>query len=211
MLTIQGPVERGRAPRQVDVPDGHSAAFGGCGCDSCAFDIRLPGAVAPDFRGELDADRTTWWVTNTGDREPLLVADVDHPDETVAVRPGERVPFAFDMALIRPSTGPLSVTVFATLARSRRAAARPCPGLDPVAVPHLDRTSRYYAVLAELCGTGPMPTSAGIAARLGMSPRAVDAHIDYLIDKLGIPAPAIRSTGWKRTALVAHVRRAGAA
>jgi hypothetical protein len=54
-----------------------------------------------------------------------------------------------------------------------------------------------------------VPTSSHIARRLGISPRAVDAHVDYLIDKFGIPAPAQRDTGWKRRALMAYVQNHG--
>lgn len=53
---------------------------------------------------------------------------------------------------------------------------------------------------------GRVPSSAEIAARLGLTPRAVDSHIDYLVEKLDILAPVTLSTGWKRRALIDYVR-----
>jgi hypothetical protein len=129
----------------------------------------------------------------------------------VAVRPGGRLPFALDMAVVSPARMPggASVTVFAAVAQAPKPRMLPCPALAPRPEPALNPQARYYAVLTELCAAEPWdaaPTSADIAARLHLSPRAVDAHIDYLVKKFDIPAPARRSTGWKRAALLAHVR-----
>lgn len=213
-VTVQGPVERGRSPRRVEVPAGGTRTFGTCGCGRCRWDLPIrvvPGARVEEFRGAVDADGAVWWLANLSDREPLFVADVDGPAEAVAVRPGERRPFGLDMALVTPTRQPggRSVTVFA--AATRPVPRSPgCPAIRPE-VPRLDPDARYYAVLAALCGSAGTftPTSADIAARLRMSPRAVDAHIDYLVRKLDLPEPAIRRNGWKRTALIDHVRAHG--
>ncbi|WP_170191867.1 helix-turn-helix domain-containing protein [Saccharothrix syringae] len=209
-LTVQGPVARGRDPRRVDVPVGGTRTFGTCACGSCDWD--LPIAGEPDFRGALVADGAVWWVVNLSDREPLFVASVDHPGEATAVRPGERLPFGFDMAIVTPSRGPatVSVTVFASVPEAPVPLRPRCPAVHP-GVPALDPDARYYAVLEALCEPGGVlaPTSADIAGRLGLSPRAVDAHIDYLVRKLDLPEPATRRHGWKRMALIAHVRRSG--
>ncbi|WP_432981395.1 hypothetical protein [Dactylosporangium sp. CA-233914] len=70
--------------------------------------------------------------------------------------------------------------------------------------PLLDRRSTYYSVLSELCRDrldGAMdaclPTSAEIAEKLRpryrtISPRAVDAHIKYVSEKLHLPKGAGR-------------------
>ncbi len=202
---MQGPVERGRSPRRVEVPGGGTRTFGTCVCGVCRWD--LPIAGQPDFRGAVAADGAVWWVANLSDREPLFVADVDRPGEASAVRPGERLPFGFDMAIVTPARPPgaLSVTVFATVVEPPRPLLPRCPAIR-AEVPKLDPEARYYAVLAALCEGAVAPTSADIAGRLGSSPRAVDAHIDYLVRKLGIPEPVIRRNGWKRMALRSHVR-----
>lgn len=207
VVTLQGPAERGRNPQRIDLREGRSATFGACGCNFCDLDLRISG-VTLSFYGEITAARSVWWIANSSDRDPLFVADVDHPEDAVVVRPGGRLPFALDMAVVTPTRvgGGTSVTVFATVVKAARPQQRWCPAITTE--PTLDRSARYYAVLAELCAEagGAMPTSADIAARLHMSPRAVDAHIDYLVKKLNLPTPARRSTGWKRTALVAHAR-----
>ncbi|MBC3842427.1 hypothetical protein GXW82_26210 [Streptacidiphilus sp. 4-A2] len=120
------------------------------------------------------------------------------------------------MAIVKPldKAGALSVTVFFTPGPpAGRAGAGGCPAIGRRRDPELDPDARYFAVLAELCAPVlldgpdvPPPTSAEIAARLRLSPRAVDAHIDYLVEKFAIPDPEIRSAGWKRRALIAHVR-----
>ncbi|GAA0221388.1 hypothetical protein GCM10010492_19400 [Saccharothrix mutabilis subsp. mutabilis] len=211
-VTVQGPVERGRSPRRVEVPGGGTRTFGTCACGECAWDLPIDGE--PDFRGAVEAEGGVWWITNLSDTETLFVADVDDPGEASAVRPGERVPFGFDMATVTPARRPgrVTVTVFAAVTEVPPPVVRRCPAIRPE-VPQLDPDARYSAVLAALCERrGPVaPTSADIAARLRMSARAVDAHIDYLVRKLEIPEPAIRRTGWKRMALIEHVRTHGLA
>jgi len=211
VLMIQGPAERGRNPYRVDVSEGHSATFGSCDCHSCDLDLRITGGMTY-FRGVVTSGPSVWWITNASEHDPLFVADVDRPDDPVEIRPGVRLPFGLDMATVSPTREPGSaaVTVFAPMVEAAWPPVRHCPAIVRPREPELDPEARYFAVLAELCAAqveGPMPTSAAIAARLDLSPRAVDAHIDYLVKKFGIPAPATRSTGWKRTALLAHVRR----
>jgi hypothetical protein len=96
---------------------------------------------------------------------------------------------------------------------------RPCPASVSMALNH---DSVYFAVLVALCephltGEGaPMPpTSAEIARRLSengthLSPRAVDAHITYLIGKLPIePQSTGRHGHWRKQSLVKTAIRAG--
>ncbi|MBV9821195.1 MAG: hypothetical protein JO144_03045, partial [Actinobacteria bacterium] len=111
------------------------------------------------------------------------------------------------------STSGICLEVSFQPATGRRAVTSSCPAI-PLAPPKLDVRSRYFEVLTALCsdalvhcpGGARVPTSSHIAGRLGISPRAVDAHVDYLIDKFGIPAPAHRDTGWKRRALMSYVQ-----
>lgn len=217
VLTIQAPAERGRSPRRVDLRAGEVATFGSCGCGVCELDLRVPAAPAP-FRGEVLAAADRWRVANAGDGEPFRVTDLD-TGRTVLVWPGEQVPFRCDMATVSPgpggTDGPAGMVVFFSPDTAPRPArGRPCPAIRPRRGPRLDPDARYFAVLEVLCepvldgaGARGVPTSGDIAGRLGISPRAVDAHVDYLVDKLAIPTPPIRGTGWKRRALVAHVRR----
>ena len=106
----------------------------------------------------------------------------------------------------------VSVTVFFSPSPAQ-AVGPGCPAISPRPEPVLDPNALHVSVLSALCEsalleepTGHMPTSSDIAARLDLSPRAVDSHIDYLIEKLDIPAPTYRGVGWKRSALIAYVR-----
>ncbi|MBP2326467.1 hypothetical protein JOF56_006852 [Kibdelosporangium banguiense] len=214
VLTIQGPAERGRVPERFDIPEGGNGTFGACACTRCALDIRIVADSPLQFRGEVTGGRSVWWIANLSDYEPLSVSDVDDTG-SATVRPGDRLPFGFDMAIVRPlrAAKALSVTVFAAAAPASKPRTGSCPEIWQDEQAYLDPRSRYFSVLEILYRPhtvgGPIPTSADIAVELDLSPRAVDAHIDYLIARLGIPAPARRSAGWKRSALVAYVHARG--
>jgi hypothetical protein len=166
--------------------------------------------------GEIAVGPDRWRIANLSDGMSMMVTDVDNSADPTVVWPGEWLPFSHDMAIVTPldKSDALSVTVFFTPgSTTSRAGACGCPAIGRRSDPSLDPGARYFAVLAALCGPvlfegpgAPVPTSADIAARLDLSARAVDSHIDYLVDKFGIPVPVIRSNGWKRRALIAHVR-----
>lgn len=216
ILTIQGPAERGRDPRQISVRTGGSATFGICGCGGCALDLRLPAQPPVDFRGEIVVGPDRWRIANRSNGEPVIVTQVDGRADPTAVRPGEWLPFCDDMATVTPSAataGPL-LTVFFTADAGAAEVGAGCPAITPRPGPELDPGARYFAVLAALCEpvlldgrAGRVPTSSDIGARLALSPRAVDSHIDYLVGKFAIVPPHTRSTGWKRRALIKYVRR----
>ncbi len=165
--------------------------------------------------GEIGVGPDRWRIANLSDADSMIVSHVDDSADPVVVWPGEWLPFSHDMAIVRScgKSDAASVTVFFTPSPAVRADARGCPAIRRRNDPSLDTGARYFAVLAALCepalAGGPaarVPTSSDIAARLDLSPRAVDSHIDYLVAKFGIPVPVTRSTGWKRRALIAHVR-----
>lgn len=164
--------------------------------------------------GEIVVGPDRWRVVNLSDADSMIVSHVDDSTDPAVVWPGEWLPFTHDMAIVRPygRADAASVTVFFTPGPGRSGGGG-CPAIRQSNDPSLDPGARYFAVLAALCApaladgsTARVPTSSDIAARLDLSPRAVDSHIDYLVDKFGIPVPVTRSTGWKRRALIAHVR-----
>jgi hypothetical protein len=215
VLTIQAPTQRRRDPRRVDLPIGGSATFGSCNCGACDLDLPVPAHPPVLFRGEVLAGPDRWRLTNLGDMVPLRVTEVDSGRRTV-LWPGEEAPFDHDMASVATTTDDAAgITVFFTAEPAPASRRRSCPAIRtgrPAEGPRLDPAARYFAVLEVLCasvlaGTPATPTSADIADRLGLTSRAVDAHVDYLVDKLAIAAPPVRDTGWKRRALVRHVSR----
>ncbi|MGH3877971.1 MAG: hypothetical protein ACRDSK_13155 [Actinophytocola sp.] len=212
-LTLQEPAERGRDPRKVTLHSDDVATFGVCRCGRCPFELCLSGATTVPFAGQILAGTHQWYLRNQSADQPLVVADVDARTNPTTVLPGELQSFDLDMATAGPLHGAdgVSVMVFFSPGTAKKVGAV-CPAITPSAHPDLDPNARYSMVLTALCEsvlldkpTKPAPTSSDIAARLALSPRAVDSHIDYLIEKLGIAAPMHRPVGWKRDALIAFV------
>jgi len=177
------------------------------------LDLRLAAATPVQFRGQVVAGTDRWRIENLSDSEPLVVEDVDGQAVATVALPRESLPFAHDMAVVTPfgRVPGVAVTVFFSPSASAPSAGQRCPAIKSPRC-ELDPGARYFAVLSTLCEhvlkyghAGRVPTSSDIAARLALSPRAVDSHIDYLVDKFDIPAPVTRSTGWKRHALIRYV------
>jgi hypothetical protein len=205
---------------------GESTSLGPCPCVGCSFDVVLPA----DRAGASVALRVTaasdhWRLTNLGSTR-LVVENRDQPIEyfTLDTHRAE-VPVPFEAANVGSGArggvelvvlGPRSVVADAGREACRRSTSS---GYG------IDRTTIYFAVMVALCEarlrSGPgaaLPASSQIATTIQrwrgveLSPRAVDGHIDYLIDKMGI-RPATAETagrrGWKREALVAAALRGG--
>jgi hypothetical protein len=214
-LTIQAPAERGSDPRKVSLQPKEVGTFGVCECGSCNLDLPISASPPINFRAQILAGYERWLIENLSDSEPLTVANADNQARSRTALPGESLPCTGDMAIVRPFGGPLDVcvTVFFTPSTEAASNSACCPGIRAVPDLDLDTTARYFAVLTALCESelqddfaDQLPTSSSIASRLALSPRAVDSHIDYLVEKLDIPVPVDRSTGWKRRALIKYVR-----
>src|ERR1700722_3439270 len=214
-LTIQAPAERGFDPRKVSLQPQEAGTLGVCECGSCHFDLPISASPPMNFRAQILAGFDRWRIENLSDSEPLIVANADDQARSRTAMPRESLPCTADMAIIRPFGGPLEVcvTVFFTPSSEAGATRACCPGIRAMPDLELDTTARYFAVLTALCEpelqdefAGQLPTSSSIASQLALSPRAVDSHIDYLVEKLDIPIPVNRSTGWKRRALIKYVR-----
>jgi len=214
-LTIQGPGQPGRDPEKVSLAASEAGTFGICECGNCHLDLLLTAVRPVNFRGQVIAGADRWHVENLSDSEPLVVRDVDRRVAAAVALPTESLPFTHDMAVITPfsQVSGAMVTVFFNPSGERAVVGSSCPGISAPPELMLDPNARYFAVLSVLCEhvvrggpVGLVPTSARIAARLALSPRAVDSHIDYLIGKFDIPAPVTRSNGWKRQALIRYVQ-----
>jgi hypothetical protein len=214
-LTIQAPAKRGSDPPKVSLQPQEVGTFGVCECGSCYLDLPISASPPMNFRAQILAGFDRWLIENLSDSEPLTVADADDQARSRTALPGESLPCTADMAIVRPFGGPpeVCVTVFFTPSAEAGAARTCCPGISALPDLELDTTARYFAVLTALCEpelqdefADRLPTSSSIASRLALSPRAVDSHIDYLVEKLDLPVPVNRSTGWKRRALIRYVR-----
>lgn len=215
-LTVQGFFGQGTAPAMTARETNGIVTFGVCKCGQCDLDLCLSSRRPVHFRGRISVGWSSWWIENLSG-QPLIVSQTYGGGSLGVAQPGESLPISRATATVAPydSTSGICLEVSFQPAGGQRAVTSTCPAI-PLAAPKLDVRARYFAVLTALCsdalahypGTS-VPTSSHIAGRLGISPRAVDAHVDYLVDKFGIPAPAQRDTGWKRRALMAYVQNHG--
>jgi hypothetical protein len=207
VVTVQLPVPLGAAPQQIELQDGDSATFGECRCGHCDLDLSLDGG--PCFAAEITAAGQYGLLSNLTVRGALLVENLENSYEYFTVDPGRHLmPVPFELSRIGAAAGPgdARVTVFGPEPERGSARLHSCPGalVDLV----LDPQATYFAVLQALCQprlsgrlTTPLPTSEEVANTVGLTSRAVDAHIEYLMGKLGL------ARGAGRDVLVATVIR----
>lgn len=192
VLTIRVPTPPGVAAQQVQLQDGDSATFGKCLCGG--FDLDLSVDRGPCFAAEIKAAGGYGLLSNLSLQRTLVVENLENSYEYFTVEPGRQhapVPFELSRIGVAADPGDAKVTVFGPEPGRGPARLRSCPEVTPG--PVLDPGATYYAVLQALCGprlrgslTTPLPTSDEIAVVVGLSSRAVDAHIGYLTGKLGL-------------------------
>lgn len=209
----------------IGLAPNHAAVFGHCLCDACPFDIRIMTSKVPVV-GRVEAYDDHWRLGNLSDNCTLIVSDQDSPADLVVVRPGRvRAVIEFELAEIATDvdrqpllavSGPRPVRSWESLA---------CPqwtngnGMRPMVT-----STVYFAVLLALCEPRlryghnvPLPTSSEVARRLArldmpVTPRAVDAQIDYLVTKLRVgrsDVPTYKRGHWKKEAVVAAATAGG--
>ncbi|SDI37792.1 hypothetical protein SAMN05421505_1478 [Sinosporangium album] len=215
-IIIQAPALAGEAPAQVGLTAGQSATIGVCRCGRCLVDVRIDLDELPPAVGRIVAGSDSWSLSNLSREAPMTVTNMDDWYQYIVVEPGRcNVPVPFELAQIELAASPKApkVAVFGYEPQyTSRERLLVCQSASRR--PLLDRRSTYFSVLSELCrdrlsGTmdASLPTSVEIAAKLRarhrtISPRAVDAHIKYVSEKLRLPK------GSDRDALVAVVIRA---
>ncbi|MFD0885268.1 hypothetical protein ACFQ08_12000 [Streptosporangium algeriense] len=215
-ITIQGPAEVGETATQISLTAGQSATIGVCRCGRCRVDLRIDTDELPPAIGRVTVRTEFWSLSNLSGEAPMTVTNMDDWYQYLVVEPGRRdVPVPFELAQIElaPSPNAPKVAVFG-YEPQYTSQDRLVMCQSPPPRPLLDRRSTYFSVLSELCrdrlnGTmdASLPTSVEIADKLrtryrSISPRAVDAHIKYVSEKLRLPK------GAGRDALVAVVIRA---
>ncbi|MEV6298307.1 hypothetical protein AB0M02_02760 [Actinoplanes sp. NPDC051861] len=220
---MQGPTAPGETPQITHLSDGEQAVFGTCGCRRCRFDIRLAPASPQGYAGRITAVDEHWRLDNLSGRHELLVENIDRPHEYLSVAPGVGgipIPFEISRVYARGTGSDLGVTVFGM--ESSLASPIEARCLTPEETgPLLNPASTHYQVLAALCAPrlhgapdSPLPSAAQIARTLTaagnrLSERAVVAHIDYLVTRLGLRRPERAGRAWKRELLVATSLRDG--
>ncbi|NSL42965.1 FHA domain-containing protein [Streptomyces sp. 8P21H-1] len=160
--------------------------------------------------GEITAQGTFWTLSNLSSHQTYVVENPEGAGEHIKVGPGRLeapVPFEFSRIVLPAAGDLLSVEVWAP----RHDYLRSPGGLDGATTApafSVDRTKRYFAVLAALCEPrlrgephAPLPTVDRVVERLrptwpAASRTSVQWNIDYLAVKLRLkPGPETADTG----------------
>ncbi|MFC4499659.1 MULTISPECIES: FHA domain-containing protein [Streptomyces] len=172
--------------------------------------LELPHEGVSRRAGEITAQGTFWTLSNFSREQTYVVENPEGAGEHIKVAPGRLdapVPFEFGR-LVLPAAGDLlPVEVWAP----RHDYLCPSSGLDGATTApafSLDRSKRYFAVLAALCEPrlrgephAPLPTVEQVVTRLrpgwpASSRTSVQWNIDYLAVKLRIkPGPDTAEPG----------------
>ncbi len=197
-VSVQGPASTGG--RVVDLGPGDQLSFGSCGCAPCGHAIVVETSRPGDLIGRVTALADYWRLDNLSVTTPLLCRDLEDPTQLVRLGPGRLgvvMPFELAQVSWAGHAATQSLTVFGPEPAFGAGPGRCCVASSAPDV-HLNRGATYYAVLEALCAPwlagGPdtrLPKSADIAAELSrrglrLTRRAVDHHIDYLVDRLGV-------------------------
>jgi hypothetical protein len=192
---------------QLRLAPGERLAFGRSATDN---DLIVPHDGVSRRAGAITAQSTFWTLSNLSAHQTYVVDNPEGAGEHVKVGPGRLdapVPFEFSR-LVLPAAGDLlGIEVWAPRHDYLRAEA----GVDgDTTTPafSVDRTKRYFAVLAALCEPrlrgephAPLPTVDQVVDRLrpnwpAASRTSVQWNIDYLAVKLRLkPGPETADTG----------------
>lgn len=161
--------------------------------------------------GEITAHRAFWILSNLSQGQTYVVENPEGAGEHIKVAPGRLdAPVSFEFSrVVLPAAGELlSFDVWAPRHTYRSAAHPGLSGATTAQAFSLDRTKRYFAVLAALCEPrlrgaphAPPPTVDQLVERLrhtwpAANRSSVYWNIDYLAVKLRLrPAPETAEPG----------------
>ncbi|MFF7164834.1 FHA domain-containing protein [Streptomyces sp. NPDC008086] len=193
---------------QVRIGAGERLAFGRAAPDG---GLTIAHEGVPRVAGEITAHRSFWLLSNLSEHQTYVVENPEGAGEHLKIAPGRLeapVPFEFARVVLPAAGDLLTFDVWAPRHAFRSADRQGLPG--PVTAPAfaLDRTSRYFAVLAALCEPrlrgephAPLPAVEQLVERLqgvwpAVSRSAVYWNIDYLALKLRLrPGPETAEPG----------------
>ncbi len=214
----------GSADGQVRIAAGERLTFGRAGTDG---GLVIDHEGVPRVAGEITAHRSFWLLSNLSEDQTYVVENPEGAGEHLKIAPGRTeapVPFEFSRVVLPAAGDLLSFDVWAPRHAFRSADRRGLPGAATAPAFALDRTSRYFAVLAALCEPrlrgephASLPAVEQLVERLrpvwpGVSRSSVYWNIDYLALKLrlrpgpGTAEPGLRVNG-KKDSLVSLALR----
>ncbi|MES5816484.1 FHA domain-containing protein [Streptomyces sp. RG80] len=165
----------------------------------------------PRIAGEIAAQGTFWLLSNRSEQQTYVVENPEGAGEHIKVGPGRvdaPVPFEFSRIVLPAAGDLLTFDVWAPRHVFRSVARHGLPGALTAPAFTLDRTKRYFAVLAALCEPrlrgephASLPAVEQLVDRLrpmwpSVSRSAVYWNIDYLALKLRLrPGPDTTEPG----------------
>ncbi|GCB46619.1 FHA domain-containing protein [Streptomyces sp. NL15-2K] len=202
------PPTRGSADGQVRIASGERLTFGRAGTDG---GLTIDHQGVPRVAGEITAHRNFWLLSNLSEDQTYVVDNPEGAGEHVKVAPGRLdapVPFEFSRVVLPAAGDLLAFDVWAPRHAFRSVERHGLSGALTAPAFALDRTKRYFAVLAALCEPrlrgephAPLPAVEQLVDRLrsvwpAVSRSAVYWNIDYLAVKLRLrPAPDTAEPG----------------
>ncbi|MBR8643390.1 FHA domain-containing protein [Streptomyces tuirus] len=198
----------GSSEDQVRIAPGERLAFGRSGTDG---GLTIDHAGVPRVAGEITAHRSFWLLSNLSEDQTYVVENPEGAGEHLKIAPGRMeapVPFEFSRVVLPAAGDLLTFDVWAPRHAFRSADRRGLPGAATAPAFALDRTSRYFAVLAALCEPrlrgephAPLPAVEQLVERLrpvwpAVSRSSVYWNVDYLAVKLRLrPRPDTAEPG----------------
>ncbi|MEV5724909.1 MULTISPECIES: hypothetical protein [Streptomyces] len=193
---------------QIRIAPGDRLAFGRAELDG---GLVLAHDGVPRMAGEITAHRTYWLLSNLSEHQTYVVENPEGAGEHVKVGPGRLdapVPFEFSRVVLPAAGDLLTLDVWAPRHAFRSAGRAVLSGAATAPAFTLDRTKRYYTVLAALCEPrlrgaphAPLPAVEELVERLrpvwpAVTRSAVYWNIDYLAVKLRLrPGPDTAEPG----------------
>ena len=207
------PPSCGSVAEQLRIGTGERIGFGRA---ESGGGLTIAHAGVPRLAGEIAAHRTFWLLSNLSEDQTYVVENPEGAGEHIKVAPGRvdaPVPFELSRVTLPAAGDLLSFDVWAPRHAFRSVDRRALDGAGTVPAFALDRTKRYFAVLAALCERrlrgeprAPLPAVEEIVERLRpswpkVSRSAVYWNIDYLAVKLRLQAagPGQRTHGKKES------------
>ncbi|GAB2987755.1 FHA domain-containing protein [Streptomyces pseudoechinosporeus] len=192
---------------QLRLAPGERLTFGRSVRDN---DLVVPHDGVSRRAGEITAQGAFWILSNLSTHQTYVVENPEGAGEHIKAGPGRLdapVPFEFSRIVLPAAGDLLPIEVWAP----RHDYLNPSGGLDGATTApafSVDRTKRYFAVLAALCEPrlrgaphAPLPTVDQVVERLrpcwpAASPASVHWNIDYLAVKLRLkPGPETAEPG----------------
>ncbi|MBD0839225.1 FHA domain-containing protein [Streptomyces sp. TRM68416] len=197
-----------RPDGQIRIGAGERLAFGRDGTGS---GLTIAHEGVSRIAGEITAHHNFWLLSNLSEDQTYVVENPEGAGEHIKVAPGRvdaPVPFEFARVVLPAAGDLLTFDVWAPRHTFRSTARHGLSGTPTAPAFALDRTKRYFAVLAALCEPrlrgephAPLPAVEQLVERLRpawptVSRSAVYWNIDYLALKLRLrPAPDTAETG----------------